>query len=199
MPVLLPPEEAANWLCESAERLIAARGAIVMALDGQAAAGKTTLAAAVASRVPGAFVVHMDDFFLPPEKRTPEYAARTLANADIERFSEEVLLPLAAGGPVSYRPYRFHPTPCFLSAVHLPGDRRLVVVEGAYCLHPALFSHYDLRALMTVSPETQRQRILLRNGEAMLARFLSEWIPKENQHIGTRRLAQRCDAVIAVP
>ena len=123
MPVLLPPEEAANWLCESAERLIAARGAIVMALDGQAAAGKTTLAAAVASRVPGAFVVHMDDFFLPPEKRTPEYAARTLANADIERFSEEVLLPLAAGGPVSYRPYRFHPTPCFLSPVHLPGDR----------------------------------------------------------------------------
>ncbi|MBS7324987.1 MAG: (d)CMP kinase, partial [Angelakisella sp.] len=37
----------------------------VIALDGRAAAGKSTLAAALAETLQAA-VIHMDDFFLPP-------------------------------------------------------------------------------------------------------------------------------------
>ena len=46
-------------------------GPVVIALDGRAASGKST-AAAILSEALGAGVVAMDDFFLPPELRTPE-------------------------------------------------------------------------------------------------------------------------------
>ena len=197
-PKILSPEEALPFLLEAAGRL-AQRGRAVVALDGQASAGKTTLAEALGHALPGAAVVHMDDFFLPPEKRTAAYRETMLANADIERFRAELLEPLLRGGDVAYRPYRFHPVPCFLAPVTIPARCPVVLVEGAYCLHPSLWDAYALHLLMTVSEKTQRERILARNGEAMLARFQSEWIPMENRHIEARALRSRCDAVIAVP
>ena len=54
-------------------RALAESGAcpVVIAVDGMAASGKTTLAGLLAQRLDAA-VVHMDDFFLPQGFRTPE-------------------------------------------------------------------------------------------------------------------------------
>ena len=46
-------------------------GRAVIAIDGMAASGKSTLAARLAEELDGC-VIHMDDFFLPPELRTQE-------------------------------------------------------------------------------------------------------------------------------
>ena len=67
--------EAESAICAEIERLLAARGRIAIAMDGNAAAGKSTFAAHIAEKA--AFqcsvnVFHMDDFFLPPTLRTPE-------------------------------------------------------------------------------------------------------------------------------
>ena len=199
MSILLTPHQAPDALITLIEDAISAKGRALVALDGMAAGGKTTLAAAISRAVPGSYVVHMDDFFLPQEKRTREHYARTLAWADVERVRSEVLAPLHRGEGAVYRPYVHHPKPEFLAPVHIPASFRAVIVEGAYALNPALFSFYDLRFLLTVSPETQRQRILERNGEAMLPRFLSEWIPMENRHIAANNLESRTDAIIRVP
>lgn len=67
-------------MIQKAERIIEAyqkvkpAGCGVIAMDGRAAAGKTTLAEELAVTLGGA-VVHMDDFFLPGELRTPERLA----------------------------------------------------------------------------------------------------------------------------
>ena len=51
------------------EEKLAESERLVIAIDGGAASGKTTLAGELAKRFGGA-CVHMDDFFLRPEQRT---------------------------------------------------------------------------------------------------------------------------------
>lgn len=177
--------------------LLAKKPRVFVALDGMAASGKTTLAAALAARFPSSAVVHMDDFTIPFEDRFPGYFDAQLSNADLARFEREVLAPLFEGRAGRYRPYVCHPEPGFLAPVTVEADTRLVIVEGAYCLHPHLSGHYDLRVLCTVSPEVQRARILARNGPVQLERFLSQWIPMENRHILAHDLAARCDLILS--
>lgn len=170
---------------------------VLLAIDGMAASGKTTLAAALRLRFPGSAVVHMDDFTVPFEDRYPGYFDETLSNADIARFDREVLQPLIRGEGACYRPYVCHPDPGFLPPVRIEAACPLVIVEGAYCLHPALFDHYDLRVLSLIDTHAQRARILQRNGAAQLERFVSQWIPMENRHIQSRSLRERCDLIIS--
>ena len=168
----------------------------VIAIDGMAASGKTTLAKALCARFSSCAVVHMDDFTVPFENRYPGYFEDTLSNADIARFDREVLSPLARGKGAYYRPYRCHPDPGFGEPMIIPADCAVVIVEGAYCLHPELSGRYDLRVLSLIDEQTQRERICARNGQAQLERFLSQWIPMENRHIAARRLRETCDLII---
>lgn len=178
------------------QALLAQKERAALALDGMAASGKTTLAAGIAARIPSSAVVHMDDFTLPFEKRFPGYYEALGANADVTRFDSEVLTPFLSGSAAVYRPYICHPEPGFLPPVTVPAGTRLLIVEGAYCLHSTLFDRFDLRALKLIDPQTQRRRILARNGEAGLSRFLDLWIPMENSHIEKQQLEHRCDLVI---
>jgi len=188
--------DAFTLLAARIESLLHQKDRVIAAIDGMAASGKTTLAAGLAARFAGSAVVHMDDFTIPFEDRAPGYFERLLSNADIARFEREVLSPLLSGTGAVYRPYVCHPEPGFLAPVRVPADARLVIVEGAYCLHDALFDRYDLRVLSLIDPDVQQERILARNGEAQLARFASLWIPMENRHIAARNLRARCDLTL---
>ena len=159
------------------DRLLESREQVIVAIDGSCAAGKTTLAARL-SELYDCNVFHMDDFFLRSEQRTPERYAETGGNVDYERFWEEVLLPLKAGVPFSYRP--FDCKTLTMSAPVAVVSRRLNIVEGSYSLHPYFGAPYDLRILLTVSPELQRQRILQRPAH-LHRRFFEVWIPMENR------------------
>ena len=170
---------------------------VIVAIDGMASSGKTTLAKALAARFSACASVHMDDFTVPFDNRYPGYFEDTLSNADIARFDREVLSPLLRGEDACYRPYRCHPDPGFGDPIRIPADCPVVIVEGAYCLHPILFARYDLRVLFLTDEKTQRERILKRNGLSQLERFLSQWIPMENRHIEARRLKETCDIVIS--
>ena len=86
------------------DELLAQKDMVIVAIDGKCTSGKTTLAGKLAEMY-DCNVFHMDDFFLRPEKRTPERYAEVGGNVDYERFKEEVLVPLKAGKPFSYRPF----------------------------------------------------------------------------------------------
>lgn len=182
---------------ESAIRsLLSAKPRVLVAIDGMAASGKTTLAGTLCTRFSGCALVHMDDFTVPFDARYPGYFEATLSNADIARFDREVLSPLIRGEAACYRPYRCHPVPGYGEPVTIAPDCAVVIIEGAYCLHPDLFDRYDLRVLSLIDEDAQRTRILHRNGEAQLERFVSTWIPMENQHMAARRLCETCDLII---
>lgn len=189
-------DQAKAALVPAVHAIIARKGRAAVAIDGMAASGKTTLCAALAGDLPGCAVVHMDDFTLPFDKRFPGYFDALLSNADLDRFDREVLSPFLRGGEAVYRPFICHPEPGFGAPIRVPADTRVLLVEGAYCLHPQLSDRFDLRVLSLIAPQLQRERVLRRNGEAQLARYLSMWIPMENRHIQAHDLHARCDVVL---
>jgi uridine kinase len=168
---------------------------VLLAIEGGSAAGKTTLAAQL-EQIYGCTVFHMDDFFLRPEQRTPERLAQPGGNVDYERFLAEVLEPLAEGVPVHYRRYDCH-TQSMQSAVEIK-PTPLVIVEGAYSMHPALAEYYDLSVFLDVAPEAQRERILRRNGPVVAERFFTQWIPLERLYFDGLHPLERCSLRICI-
>lgn len=166
----------------------------VVAIDGRCGSGKTTLSALLCELY-GAPAVHMDDFFLPPERKTPERLAQPGGNVDRERFSREVLPGLLSGEAFAYLPYNCHAGALSQDAVQVPAAR-VRVVEGVYCLHPEIARSYHVKLFLTVSSQTQRRRILARSGAEMLARFELEWIPLEERYFEAFSIEKACDAVI---
>ena len=75
----------------SAEAAGASDSPFIIAIDGRAASGKSTLAQQLGELL-DADVIHMDDFFLPPSLRTKERLSEPGGNVHYERFAEEVPL-----------------------------------------------------------------------------------------------------------
>lgn len=170
-------------------KLLKNSGHCTVAIDGRCAAGKTTLAEKIAKEL-DCNVFHMDDFFLRPEQRTPERLAEAGGNIDYERFLEEVLVPLSKGLPFSYRPYD-----CRNQVLSLPiqvEPKAINIIEGSYSLHPHFERYYDLKILLEIDTATQRKRLSRRN-PALYDRFLTEWIPMEEQYFNETKIAERCD------
>ncbi|MBE6963864.1 MAG: phosphoribulokinase [Ruminococcaceae bacterium] len=178
------------------DRKLAENGRVVLAIEGGAGSGKTTLADLL-RRVYGAVVFHMDDFFLRPEQRTQARLEDPGGNVDRERVLEEILQPISRGeGVVHYRPYDCAAQALGRAVTEFPAA--LTVVEGAYSMHPELAGHYDLSVFLRQTPETQRRRVLHRNGQEMAQRFFSTWIPMENRYFEVFDTANRCDLILEV-
>ena len=149
-------------MIQKAERIIEAyqkvkpAGCGVIAMDGRAAAGKTTLAEELAVTLGGA-VVHMDDFFLPGELRTPERLAAPGGNVHAERFAEEVLPYLRRGEAFRYRRFDCHRMD-YNGWVEIP-TVPVIIVEGAYSQHPRFGGYADLTVFCDIAPEEQKRRI----------------------------------------
>lgn len=172
-------EQELNGLFAAIDRKLEETERVIVAIDGSCASGKTTLAQLL-HQAYGCSVFHMDDFFLQPRQRTPQRYAEPGGNVDRERFEEEVLAPLRAGETV--RAARFDCCTMTLQPMAPAEPTRLSVVEGSYCLHPALRETYTLSVFLKIDPETQRQRIACRNGEDALQRFVNRWIPLEQAY-----------------
>lgn len=173
------------------DTLLSRQSQVIVAIDGNCTAGKTTLAQLLAAHY-DCNVFHMDDFFLRSEQRTPERFAEAGGNVDYERFREEVLQPLKSGVPFSFRPFSCS-TFTLSEPVHI-APKPLNIIEGTYSHHPHFGDAYDLRICLTISPELQRRRILQRP-EFLHSRFFNTWIPMENTYLETFRISGKSHLV----
>lgn len=167
-------------------------GRVLVAIDGRCASGKSTLATALAERL-GAVLFHVDDFFLPMERRTEERLIEAGGNFDRERLLSEVIIPASRGETVEYRRYDCAENK-ILPAVPVPAAD-ITLIEGAYSHHPALARYMSLKAFSDVSPAVQRARILKRNGDRATAYF-DRWIPLEERYFDTFDIRTSADIVI---
>lgn len=167
---------------------------VIVGIDGHCASGKTTAAKLIAD-IFGGEVVHMDDFFLPPELRTNERLAATGGNIHSERFFDEIVAHLRNTNGFSYRKFECSKMAYADELCHI-GNCDLIICEGSYSLHPNFGKYYDLALFFDVSPDEQTERIRKRDGEYMLSRFISEWIPMENRYFETFEIKKKCDFVV---
>lgn len=184
--------ESMKSAIDRVERLLAEGRCAFVAIDGPCASGKTVFAASLHERF-GGNVLHMDDFFLRPEQRTPERFAEPGGNVDRERFEAEVLKPLAAGKAVRYWPWDCHTGDFATSRSVEPAA--LTVVEGSYSMHPALRGYYDLTMCLIVDPSERLRRLEARNPR-MLQRFIDEWIPLENRYFESTNTQGSADLLV---
>ena len=164
-------------------------GSVIIAIDGNSASGKTTLANFLASLY-DCNLYRIDDYFLPLEMRTAERLNEIGGNFDRERFLEEVLLPTKNGLSLKAKRYDCKSN-AFLSPVEYT-PKKLTIIEGCYSLHPALAPYYNLSVFMSIDGKTQRERIIKRNSPTLANRFFNEWIPMENAYFEHYDLKNNC-------
>jgi uridine kinase len=164
----------------------------VIALDGIGTSGKTTLAAELGRRLE-AELVHMDDYFLPFEKRSETRMKGVMANIEWERLEREILRNIGESSV-------FSPVYDCRSGFYGPARKydlsKTVVIEGVSSLRRELRGYYNLRLLLRISPEERLLRIEKRDPEWKRRKWRDEWIPFEDAYFSAHRPEDTADFII---
>ena len=155
--------------------------------------GKTTFAKAL-SELLGANLIHADDFFLPPEMRTPERLGTPGGNIHHERLKKQVIDRLRKTEAFSYGV--FDCSKGRIDETRTVENSRFTVIEGSYSHHPALGDYADIKIFMQTSPETQLERIKRRSGEKAAEVFKAKWIPLEKRYFDFYKIKENADMII---
>ncbi len=179
---------------ELIDELIRTPGTKIVAIEGNSGAGKTLLGSLLAEKY-DCNLFHMDDYYLPPEKKTKARMAEAGGNVDRERFQQEILKNIRRGVDFSYKKYD-----CKSQRYSSPAPvspKKLNIVEGVYSMHPDLAPYYDLKLFLSLDEAEQSRRILNRNGPLVHKRFIDFWIPLENHYFKELSIKKNCDYVLA--
>lgn len=180
------------WLFAEIDEKMKENPRLVIGIDGNAAAGKTTLAECL-TEVFDCECVHMDDFFLPPFLRTKERLDEVGGNVHYERFFDEVVRGIQSKNPFTYRVFSCH-------EMDYVGEKRIsnqgmIVVEGVYSMRREFQMLYDYKIFMKIDAKEQERRIVSRNGGEMWQTFRQKWIPMENRYFETLPVRELFDLV----
>ena len=155
----------------------------VIAVDGPAGSGKTTLAAQLGERLDGALVLNTDQLY-PGWDGLAEGA---------ERLVDDVLRPLSEGAAAAVRPWDW------LSDSE--GERRslpaceTLIVDGAGCGSRAAAPFLSMIIWLDADPEQRQQRALERDGE-MFAPHWESWAEQERALFEREQTRERADLII---
>lgn len=167
---------------------------LILAIDGMCGSGKTTLAHYL-STIFDATIIHMDNFFLPFERKTPARLSEPGGNIDYERFLEIAIPALKKREPFSYIAYNCQT--CSYDRTIEVKSCQLIIVEGSYSLHQKFGKYYDLSLFLKVPSHEQLLRLNARcQNNTKFSRFKTEWIPMENLYHEKQNVISRADFII---
>lgn len=182
-----------DQLISHLEELLKEKPMRIIGIDGRCASGKTTLSNLLAGQFP-ARIFHMDDFYLPIEQRVTGWEKTPCANMDFDRMIETVLRPARKGETVWYEAYS-----CRDKRMMPPVElerKPLTIVEGSYSHYPELIPFYDLTVFLTCTKETQKKRLIEREGERY-PNYERLWIPLEEEYYQKYQVGKQVDYWIA--
>ena len=183
-------QPAARRLISAAARWRAGHGAhvLVIAIDGHGAAGKSTIAAAVAEAT-GATLVHTDDFFDPAAPREPGLSGYY----DWRRLRADALEPLRGGRAAEFRRFDWERGRGLDGMVCLtPGP--LIVLEGVFSASPELSDLVD-RSVFVATPEPERLRRL--RAQTTPSEWDDDWLKAEQAYFGLIRPPSSFDLIVS--
>ncbi len=170
----------------------------LIVIDGPCGSGKTTLAGLL-GKLYQTTPIPMDDFFLPPQMRTPERLSEPGGNVHYERFEREVLQNLVPGEEARWQRFDCQ---TWEMTDRLAPKAEVTIIEGSYSHHPVFQKRYDarqaLRVFVDVSPGEQIRRIRRRDPE-LLSMFQTRWIPLEKTYFEAYDIKGRAEIVLQSP
>jgi uridine kinase len=166
-------------------------GVFIVAVDGHGAAGKSTIAEAVATAT-GAALVHTDDFFQVP--RAPLAGRPALADYyDSRRLRAQALEPLRARLGASFRRFDWERGSGLDGTVTVEPSH-LILVEGVYSASPELRDLVD-RSVFVDTPEQERLRRL--RGRVKPEEWDDQWLLAERAYFGVTRPPSSFDLIVS--
>jgi uridine kinase len=153
-------------------------------IDGRGGAGKTTLATLIAAEVPGAAVVHADDFSGPH-----------VAEWDWPRLQRQVVDPLLAGRAARYQRWDWHDDEPGEWDDVAPGG--LVIIEGVSSTRAELVVPWRLQIWVDAPRQVRLARAVERDGPGMLRQWTDVWMPLEEAYVARERPQERVDLVVS--
>ncbi len=166
----------------------------VIAIDGPCGSGKTTLANQIKERF-DVDIIHMDDFFLPMDLRTPDRLKECGGNVHYERFFHEVISGIRSNTSFSYGQFSCK-TMKIENMLHI-SNIKPIIIEGSYSLRPDFASIYTKRIYLTIDSNLQLQRLLNRVGPERLNDFENLWIPKEQAYFQHYNIKACADIILS--
>lgn len=180
-------------LATTIRRRSAGRPRVLVGIDGPGASGKSTLADLLAAELPGAAVVHVDDFYLPSASRGSR-DGQVAAHFDWPRLVDQVIKPAATGGHVRYQRYDWDSDS--LAEWHEVRSGVPLIVEGVYALEPAVRPYYSFTVCCQADPATRLRRGLERDGEQARDQWVDDWMPAEDAYAARDRPSESADLVV---
>jgi uridine kinase len=165
----MPIHEVLNFITERI-----ALPVTLIAIDGHSAAGKTSLAKALAQSFSDVATVHVDDFY-----RVMKHDERKRLDAkggyefyyDWQRLGRDVLEPLRQGQVGQYQRYDWTKNQLSDEVIEIQPNG-VVVVEGCYAARPELRHYYHATLLVETSAEKRLER------QRKRANASNEWLEK---------------------
>ncbi|NCT92090.1 AAA family ATPase [Cellulomonas sp. APG4] len=172
---------------ESLRALVAGvdRRPVLVGVDGQGGAGKSTFARSVVGSLGSAVVVEGDDFYrdMDDDARAaldPAWGAEHYF--DWQRLRREVLEPVRRGErTLRYQRYDWADATMGAWVEQLMPD--VVVVEGVYTLRPQLLDLVDVAVWVEASAETRLRRQAERGENA--DEWIARWVAAEDHYVAT--------------
>ena len=155
----------------------------VIAIDGPAGSGKTTLAAQLGEQLAGSFVLNTDQLY-PGWDGLAEGA---------QRLVDEILRPLSDGGAATVRPWDWSSSSEGESR-SLPQCETLIV-DGAGCGGRAAAPFLSMIIWLDAEPALRQKRALGRDGE-MFAPHWQSWATQERALFEREQTRGRADLII---
>ena len=182
MPVRISElRQLLDAIAKSRERLQGR--AVLVAIDGFGGSGKSTLAARIGRCLPGAAVVHTDDFALGWQ-----------FGWDWDRYQAHILQPLRAGHAGRYQRYDWGQRQ-LAEWREVPADTATLILEGVSSTRRELGERADVTVWVEAPAALRLRRGLERDGED--ARHLWEqWMAEEEAWAAEQSPADRCDFLV---
>jgi len=158
----------------------------LVAVDGPSGAGKTWFATRLAGCL-GAPVVHTDDLLDGWDDQFTFWP----------RLEEQVLAPLAAGRPATYRRYLW-PRHRFGGVPVTVGPAECVLLEGVSSSRREIRTRLSFSVFVTAPPDLRWKRAIERDGgdDVAFRAYLERWRAAENRHFADDRAEARADLVV---
>ena len=180
-----PDDEVKPILAEISEISSLNARPILIAIDGPAGSGKTSLANQLASNLKSATTIHMDDLYNGWEDAL---------TATLTRHLEEwVLDPLTQHQSVMYQ--KFDWTIGEYGPTVEVSDVELLILEGVGAAQARIRQQADLTIWIEVGPQVGLARVLNRDGAQILP-YMLKWQERESAHFIKDQTKENCQIFI---
>ena len=158
---------------------------ILIAIDGPAGSGKTSLANQLSNKLNSATTIHMDDLYNGWEDALTPTLTRHL--------EEWILDPLTQQATVKYQ--KFDWTSSEYGSPIEVRDIELLILEGVGAAQEIIRQSADLTIWIEVGPQIGLARVLNRDGDQLLP-YMLKWQERERAHFLKDQTKENCQIFI---